>query len=247
MHKTILMLLLAAVSNNAIAEWVKVAENEKLSMYRDSPPNQKKGNFIETLWLLDYKTTQSSEGQSFLSIRIQNEINCKKDQIRNIESSVFYGRMGAGEKVSHSTKLQEWTKSTPDSISETMIKVACDKTNIGSDLSKNWVLFDGDPEITGYIDPSTIRRKGNKVKVWHLYDFKESQIDIKGNSYLSVQVQDEFDCIEDQSRILYLSHHSQHMGRGSIVYSDNIPDNEWRPIPPNTKIESIKKIACRKK
>jgi len=110
-----------------------------------------------------------------------------------------------------------------------------------------WVAVDGNEEagVTVYADPGTIRRKGNMVKIWHLNDFKTVQI-AKGNSYLSIKAQHEFDCTKDRERIRALTKFSGNMGSRKVVYEDS-NERKWRPIAPKTTNQALRKIACKKK
>ena len=47
-----------------------------------------------------------------------------------------------------------------------------------------WVKVGEDDSYTAYIDPDTIRHKGNRVKVWRLFDHTTIQT-VAGKSYLS--------------------------------------------------------------
>jgi hypothetical protein len=110
-----------------------------------------------------------------------------------------------------------------------------------------WVAVGGnqDAGVTVYIDPGTIHRTGNLVKVWHLNDFKTVQI-VKGNSYLSVQAQHQYNCTENRERILALTKFSGNMGRGKVVYTD-AHEGQWRPVGTGSVIHALEKLACSKK
>ncbi len=97
-----------------------------------------------------------------------------------------------------------------------------------------------------YVDPSTIRRSGNMVKMWNLLDYKTAQVIAKSGRHLSQMAQAEYDCKEERVRVLYFSLHSEQMANGEIVYFDNKP-GEWSPIPPSTINAEFWKIACGKK
>ena len=99
--------------------------------------------------------------------------------------------------------------------------------------------------MTACKDPGTIRRKENLVKVWHLNDFKTVQI-AKGNSYLSIKAQHEFDCTKDRERIRALTKFSGNMGSGKVVYEDS-NERKWRPIAPETTNQALRKIASGEK
>ena len=110
--------------------------------------------------------------------------------------------------------------------------------------SAEWTSFHYSDEIILYIDRATIRRKGDFVKMWELIDFKA----VQNNgiySYLTQRSQHEFDCKEEQTRLLAFSWLSGKMGSGSVVYS-NSDVGKWSPIAPNTIDEAQWKIACGK-
>lgn len=111
-----------------------------------------------------------------------------------------------------------------------------------------WVKVGGDAVMTIYNDPATIRKNsnnGNWVKMWYLFDFKTVQVD-SGNKFMSLKSQSEFDCKEDQVRLLSFSAHSNTMGRGNVV--DSKSDHfRWDPVPPGSVNEVLWKIACGKR
>ena len=71
---------------------------------------------------------------------------------------------------------------------------------------------------TVYVDPDTIRRDGEVVKLWGLMDFKTIQTE-PSPPHLSVKSQREFDCVEERVRLLALTVFSGHLGSGNAVYS----------------------------
>jgi hypothetical protein len=91
MHRIILMLLLAVVSSNAVAEWVVVdrtpagyAASAPFVLYADSSTIFKDGNISKILFLSDYKSPQYSNPhlnrKPYQSIKIQAEIDCEKNK-----------------------------------------------------------------------------------------------------------------------------------------------------------------------
>ena len=98
---------------------------------------------------------------------------------------------------------------------------------------------------TAYADLSTIRKSGNKVKMWVLLDYKVVRT-VDGMRYLSMTNQFEYDCKEETSRILAFLWYSKNMGAGEVVYTSGAMHEEPRPIPPGSMIEGIFKVACGK-
>jgi len=111
-----------------------------------------------------------------------------------------------------------------------------------------WVLL-GPSESKGgysvYVDPDTIRRKSEMVKMWYLADFETPQA-VRGVSYLSQKAQGQFDCAEERWRQLAFTNFSGHMGRGDAVFS-NIDEDNWAPVQPGSVGEGLWETACNKK
>lgn len=109
-----------------------------------------------------------------------------------------------------------------------------------------WVsLGESEEEITVYVDPDTIRGKGNLVKMWHLFDLKTIQT-YRGSSFVSIKAQRQYDCLEERSRLLREIGFSNKMGRGNVVYSFSIT-KEWKPVAPASNNLLLWGIACGKK
>lgn len=110
-----------------------------------------------------------------------------------------------------------------------------------------------------YIDFGTIKRKGNKVKMWSLYDNKTA-FGTQGKMYLSMLAHSEYDCEEDEEKTLDDPiFTSENMGRGTRIFFDtgrknankkNKPINQEKKsvsIVPDTIQDLLFKIACGKK
>jgi len=110
-----------------------------------------------------------------------------------------------------------------------------------------WVLTSGDDEagMTVYVDPDTIRRKGNLVKMWQLYDYKTVRT-VAGDSFLSFQRQNEYDCTEERTRMLAYTWFSGNMGSGKVVYR-TADEQKWEPVIPRSIDRSLWRVACSKK
>jgi len=102
-----------------------------------------------------------------------------------------------------------------------------------------------DETVTAYADPATIRKAGNMVTMWVLFDYKTAQAG-DGKEYLSAKMQSEYDCKEEQWRMPHASFHSGNMGEGVIVENASYP-GKWSPVPPGSTTETLWKIACGKR
>jgi hypothetical protein len=110
-----------------------------------------------------------------------------------------------------------------------------------------WVAVGGNDQIgmTTYLNPDTIRRKGDLVKVWQLNDFKTVQT-VDGNSFLSTKKQREFSCAEERTRVLAATQFSGNMGNGTVV-SVNSNEQKWEPVVPESIGQTLWEFACGKK
>jgi hypothetical protein len=111
----------------------------------------------------------------------------------------------------------------------------------------DWVEVDSSNSNGGYsahIDPNTIRRQGDLVKLWYLFDYKTTQT-IRQGSFLSMRAQGQFDCAEERFRVLALMYSSGNMGRGNTVYND-IDEGKWGPVAPKSIGEALWEVACGK-
>jgi hypothetical protein len=110
-----------------------------------------------------------------------------------------------------------------------------------------WVEIDSSDSNGGYtahVDPDTIRRKGDLVKMWYLFDYKTQQT-MRNGSYLSERAQGQFDCAEERFRLLALMYSSGNMGIGNTIYTD-LNEGKWAPVAPKSIGEVMWKAACRK-
>jgi len=117
---------------------------------------------------------------------------------------------------------------------------------MSSSVMAEWVEIGVTDNGTFYVDPTTIRKSGNKVKMWMLLDLNSVKESAAGIKFLSTKNQDEYDCKEEQYRTLYFSWHSENMGRGIVVYSNNEPNKNLSPFPPEDINESLWEFACGK-
>jgi len=113
-------------------------------------------------------------------------------------------------------------------------------------VSAGWVLTSGDDEagLTVYVDPDSIRRKGNLVKMWQLYDYKTVQT-VAGDSLLSIKRFNEYDCTEERTRMLGYTWFAGNMGNGNVVYS-TMEQQPWEPVVARSINRSLWKVACGK-
>ena len=105
-----------------------------------------------------------------------------------------------------------------------------------------WVeLTRGENGNVFYIDPATIRKDGNRRKVWTITGLnKTGSLGEQSRKYRM-----EFDCKEERSRFLSISAHSKPMGAGDVLVIDNFI-GEWQEVAPETVDEAFLKRVCGK-
>jgi hypothetical protein len=116
---------------------------------------------------------------------------------------------------------------------------------MSSSAMAEWVPVDTSNRGISYVDTATVRRKAsNKVKIWELVDYKT----VQGSAdfqYNSAMFQTQYDCKEEQYQFLYSSFHSENMGGGDVVRTNNNP-SKWAPVPPDSIVKGLWKFACGK-
>ncbi len=98
---------------------------------------------------------------------------------------------------------------------------------------------------TVYVDPTTIRRNSNLVKMWQFYDFKTVQT-VGSIRFLTAKEQWEFDCAEERSRVVARKEFSGNMGSGTMV-STNSQVGKWVPVIPGSIGQTVWEVVCGKK
>jgi hypothetical protein len=118
------------------------------------------------------------------------------------------------------------------------------KPEVGFSDSKlsRWVLLGSDKDSVTYVDPRTIRKDGARVKMWSMFDYKTVKSG-DGKFFRSYKAQYEYDCKQEQVRMLYFSVHAEAMGGGGLVASARASAN-WLPIAPQSTGEIQMKFAC---
>ena len=104
-----------------------------------------------------------------------------------------------------------------------------------------WVKIDWSDSTDFYIDPATIRKDGNLVRVWEIQNLKQRHKD----GELSRRFRNEYDCKQERYLLLSISEHSGPMASGTTLRSD-IGSGKWYDIPPNSIAETVLQTVCAK-
>lgn len=123
----LLILLLAAVSSHAIAEWINISTNDNGSAtYADPTTIQKSGDLTKMWILFDYRKAIIESGDKIMSIKKHEEYDCNKSQARLLHISKHSGRFTEGKVVYvNDIPYNEWIPVVPSSISKDLWKYAC--------------------------------------------------------------------------------------------------------------------------
>ena len=114
---------------------------------------------------------------------------------------------------------------------------------VSTNVFAEWIYIGSSDSFNSYVDMKTIRNKGNKAKMWNLFDYKTAQITSENNEYWSARGIHEYDCTDGTSRTLSVSFLSGKMNIGQVVFKDDTK-GEFKEIPPGSIIENLFKIAC---
>lgn len=95
--------------------------------------------------------------------------------------------------------------------------------------------------IIVYADPDTIRKTGNKAKMWVLIDYKIIEVEYGA---ASVRQREEYDCKEKKQRILFIAFYTGHIGKGETVLIHNEPEARWQQLPTGSIGRITLEYAC---
>ena len=122
--------------------------------------------------------------------------------------------------------------------------IALALTLISSSVSAEWdyIARAADRSSTTYIEGTSIRKSGDKVKLWEMLDYEKGR-QLGSKQVLSFKSLKEHDCKEKKYRGLSVIFYSENMERGTIVYSNN-DTRPWKNVIPGSTNEVSFKYAC---
>jgi len=108
-----------------------------------------------------------------------------------------------------------------------------------------WREIGGNDKYTVYVNPKIYWKDGKTAKMWHLFDYKALRSSNCHIDYISSIMRYEYDCKQQRFRSIYLSAHSEHMGKGlsSVVQANPYPD-KWEPVVPGSFGQKLFNMAC---
>ena len=123
------MILLAAVTSTAAAEWTKVINLAAGTLYADAATIRSDANLVKIVTLYDLNKPVISEtnGKRYASQKVQNEFDCKEELWRMLEYSWYTGKMGEGQMVETFSESYEFRPIPSGGAVEMVWKYACGK------------------------------------------------------------------------------------------------------------------------
>jgi hypothetical protein len=107
----------------AHAEWTKLEDNDRATIYVDMDRLQKNAQFA-TIWQLTDLKKRSKTGT--LSSQILMEFDCKAHKRRTVVFTSHDDNMAEGKTLYKSLKGGEWHPVSKDSIAEKMMHMVCE-------------------------------------------------------------------------------------------------------------------------
>lgn len=117
---------------------------------------------------------------------------------------------------------------------------------VSSSAMAEWVEVDTSRRVglTAYADLTTIRKFGNKVEMWVLYDYRIAQTNAR-KPYMSIKGQWRYDCKKEYQQPIYEILLSKNMGKGEVIakaiYKETV---KWLPVSPDSVGMVYWKLAC---
>lgn len=108
-----------------------------------------------------------------------------------------------------------------------------------------WFEIARSEKFIAYADPASIRKEGETVKMWNMFDYQSAQAGPSGKQFLSVKRQFEYDCSKGRARMLAISSHAEKEAKGEVVAGNSL-NLDWSPVKAGSVDASLLKYACTK-
>ena len=121
------MLALAAVSTSAAAEWVSIGDQGQAEVFVDKSTITRSGDLAKMWSLQELKSPGSAGGAAYVSLKRQDEFDCKDPRARGVQIGAYPQPKGEGQAVASEKGSGAWAKVVPGSTNEVLWKIACGK------------------------------------------------------------------------------------------------------------------------
>src|SRR5262249_10879596 len=114
---------------------------------------------------------------------------------------------------------------------------------IGGPAYAGWeALAVSETGMTVYIDRTSIHRDTDVVTMSVLHDYQTPE-HLSSGSFLSFTAQQQYDCGEVRARTIRAEVFTEHMGKGTILYSGP-GDDTWQPVTPMSINHAVWRAVC---
>ena len=127
MRRTILLMVMATLSGNVVADWKSVGSNDSNYLFADIASIRKDGSKVKMLDMIDFKTRQLENDKFYQSSMAEAEYDCKENRYRNLSVTLYPFRRGGGDAISAVTNPSEWQPIPSGSGVEMLGNIACGK------------------------------------------------------------------------------------------------------------------------
>ena len=114
---------------------------------------------------------------------------------------------------------------------------------VAGTASAAWVRVRGDGAVTVLADPGNVERSAGRATMWSVINYTRPRKNAEGKEFVSSKQRIEYDCVEERSRHLVFSRHTEPTGWGETVYLNNAL-GEWTPLPAGTVGAALRQFAC---
>lgn len=118
---------LAAASGGAAAEWVSIGDQGPAEVFVDKTTITRAGDTAKMWSLQELKSPGTAGGAAYVSLKRQDEFDCKDPRTRGVQIAAYPQPKGEGKAVASEKGAGTWTKVVPDSTNEVLWKIACGK------------------------------------------------------------------------------------------------------------------------
>jgi hypothetical protein len=125
MLKVLVLVISVFISSSALAQWSKFEESPEADFYINKSSIRKDGNLRKVWMLQDLKELDKVGGE--LSRRLRIEFDCKQERSRIVSSSSHTDQMAKGKLITNISEVDKWDDVPPMSVSDTLLKLVCNK------------------------------------------------------------------------------------------------------------------------
>lgn len=121
------MLALVGVSTGAAADWESIGDQGPAELFVDKATIARTGD-TATMWSLqELKSPGSAGGAAYVSLKRQDEFDCKDPRARGVQIGAYPQPKGEGKAVASEKGSGKWEAIVPGSTNEVLWKIACSK------------------------------------------------------------------------------------------------------------------------